>query len=782
MNEEVATMVVKNSGRIEPWDIKKLLTAIGSALVSSYSYGTSYELFAEVERVRQQISLETKPEVDVSEIHDAVERAFFAADLFEAGREYISTRDAKRREMGRPIPPNVRAAFEESKEFFPTPLQQFQVLNKYSRYDHELGRRETWRESVSGRVMPYLRELAEAQSPGAISEETFSQIEDGILNLRIMPSMRLLAMAGPAAQRNNIALYNCSYQGIDHPYAFVETLIISMNGCGAGFSVERKFVDQLPKVGNGDVWRRYGQYVDRHGDVPQSMAIPLHLDFAENILYVVPDSADGWAKALWVGLNSWFQGFDNVEFDYSKVREAGAVLKTKGGTSSGPAPLRKMLSFIKEKILSKKGERLSTVDVHDIQCVIGDCVVQGGVRRSAMISGFDWDDLSMRTAKHGNWFPNNPQRSNANNSCVWPNRELTDAEVVEFMMEMDSSGSGENGIYSRRNAVSSMPARRLTQMSPYELERIFTNPCGEIILRHNGFCNLSIAVARPGMTIAEMRESVRLAAIIGTIQSTATHFPGLRSRWKENCEEERLLGVDITGQADVDFLTELNLRLLKDVAVDTNKAFAEKLGIRQSAAVTCVKPSGNSSVLLDCSPGINRRWSPFQIRRTRISANGVMAKVLKAAGVPLSPENGEIPPNVSTYVVSWPARTKRQEDPTTRERCAVAQCEVWKLNKLNWTEHNPSVTITYHKEELADLITWVKENQNIIGGMAFLPASEKTYDQMPNEEITEKEYHEMVRNFPDIDFAMLYAYEHSDTTTSAQELACVGGACALEVT
>lgn len=793
--------VTKNSGRIETFDCAKIKTAIGNALVSTEDFQDSAvlrDIIDEVYALALKL-LPESPQLHVSDVHDSVERAFMRAERFEAGRAYISRRDSKRQNKGRPIPPDVRAAFDSASEFFPTQLQQFQFYNKYSRFDHSKGRRETWPETVD-RVVSYLAELAE--DAGGLPSDVFETIRDKMLRLEVMPSMRLIAMAGPAARRNNISIYNCSYQGIDHPYAFVEALIISMCGCGVGFSVEKQFVDRLPAVRKSwepevvdyqtlydednylideyEVLEWNDDYLWGEDEEPvRSFGTRVDPEIAKEI-HVVEDTSDGWAWAMWCGLAHWWQGSDSIEFDFSQVRPSGAILKTKGGTSSGPEPLRRMLDFIKKKLLSKRGQKLSTVDVYDIMCIIGDCVVQGGVRRSAMISGFDWDDHEMRNAKSGAWSEQNGQRSNANNSCVWPNRKLSDREVIQFVLDMDASGAGEPGIFSRMNAHRMMPKRRFEKLTGKELAEMFTNPCGEINLLHQEFCNLSIAVARPGMSMLDMMESVKVATIIGTIQSTAVNFPGLRKGWSENCKKERLLGVDITGQADVDYLTASNLSLLRQHAIQTNKLYAEKLKIPQSASVTCVKPSGNSSVFLNCAPGINRRWSDFQIRRTRLSANGVMAKVLLASGFELTPENGQTPNDVTTYVAAWPARTPQIGGPTTRQRCAIDQCEVWKNNKINWTEHNPSVTITYHPDELVDIIYWIRENQEIIGGMAFLPASESTYQQMPNEEISEEEYQAMVNKIPKVDWAMLYAFEEFDTTTSAQELACVGGACALD--
>jgi len=771
--------VVKNSGRIEPFQLGKIKLAIGSALVSGSAYSSSEKLNDDISEIFSKavnvVNDSLMKRIHVMDIHDAVERAFMSSDgFFEAGRSYIKKRDEKRRKGGRPIYPDVREAFDTASSYFPTQIQQFQFFNKYSRFSHELGRRETWVETVD-RVVSFLKEL----SCGKLSDSVFVEIQQAMLRLEVMPSMRLVAMAGEAARRNNISIYNCSYQGIDDPYAFVETLIISMAGCGAGYSVESKFIDRLPAIGRS--WaQKDGVWTDE--SLSDSIGVPrivLHEDpNATSSMHVVEDSSMGWARAMWTGLVYWWNGCDTISFDYSKVRPAGSVLKIKGGTSSGPEPLKRMLDYMRDKLLSKKGNKLSPIDAHDIQCIIGDCVIQGGVRRSAMISIFDWDDQEMKVAKSGNWFSTHPHRSNANNSRSWK-KEVSNEEVREFVLEMDASGSGENGIFSRHNFVCSMSEGRKSRLSSKELEEIGVNPCGEIVLLSGQFCNLSIAVARPEMSVRDLSDSVRLATIIGTIQSAATNFPGLRDKWRMNCEKERLIGVDITGQADVDYLTAPVMERMRRTVKGINEIFSLRLGIYPAASSTCCKPNGNSSVLLDSSPGLNRRWSPYQIRRTRLSANCVMAKVLKASGMKLSPENGQREVDATTLVASWPMKAP-DGALTTRSRCAIQQCEAWKRNKLHYTTHNPSITVTYHPDELESVISWVTENKKIIGGMAFLPASESNYDQLPNEEITKEEYEKLSESMPEIDFAKLYAFEHSDTTTSAQELACMSGSCELD--
>ena len=413
---------------------------------------------------------------------------------------------------------------------------------------------------------------------------------------------------------------------------------------------------------------------------------------------------------------------------------------------------------------------MHSLDAHDLMCEVGTAAVSGGVRRTAMISLFDYDDMEMRHCKDGDFGVHNSQRWNANNSAVWPQRELSQQEITRFVLDMVESGRGEPGIFNRRAAVDGRPERRE--------ERDFgTNPCGEIILRPYQFCNLTSAVARADDTFESLKEKVELATILGTIQSMATHFPGLRPMWQENCREERLLGVDLNGQMDSPICQDPDVQSrLRYVAVETNRIYAEKLGINQSVSVTCVKPSGNSSQLLDSSSGLHARWAPYYIRNVRVGSHTPVLKVLQDAGVPLDPENGQTADNATAWVAHFP--TKAPEGSITRnDRSAIEQCEYWLQNKVHYTEHNPSVTITYRENEVIDLVKWIWVHQDKIGGMAFLPAFDALYDQMPYEEISEEAYETAMSTFPTIDFSKIYRYEEKDLTTAAQELACSAGNC-----
>lgn len=1211
----VPLSIVKRDGRLVPFEIERIENALKKCFASlNIEPQTSAGELAQkvVNVVAAKYDLPT-----VEGVQDIVEMVLQSAGEYEAAKHYILYRaeHAKMRSK-RPVPETVKQAFAASDPYFPTQLQKLQFYDKYSRFNYELGRRETWIETVT-RAVDYLKELSEYR----LSPDTYERIKQGILQMKVMPSMRLLAMAGPAARRNNIAIYNCSYMPVDSIDSFVEALIISMSGCGVGYSVEQQYVEQFPRIAR-----------QKGGPAPTM---------------VVGDSSEGWADAVRKGLETWFDGRD-IKFDYSHVRPAGAPLRVKGGRASGPEPLRKMLEFARGRILARQGGFLRPIDAHDIMCAIGDAAVSGGVRRTAMISLFDYDDQEMRHCKDGDFWRTNNQRWNANNSAVWPSRELTQTEVTRFVLDMVESERGEPGIFNRRAAVDNRPERRaeasfgtnpcltgetlvavadgrnqvtiaelaqagqdvpvyaldnngrlvirwmrhprltgkqmpiyrvllddgsslkvtsnhkfrlksgeyvtteqlapgdslhvmtrfaasikdifedanarsqdyhwlnngsartyaehrliaefhhhtsiprgyvvhhkdfqainntpsnleimskeehdrfhgdkmrgdnnpmvraetewteaqwasyrinmsqatsaekngrysgitheqlkqhallLTQEKGHRfsnaewvqyakanglpqafsqwrqahlggvlglakwaalelgLEHVEADPrvvqsyqqysalgydceifegqlylrkqcevchspflvdhrrreagvcslacstkqqwarhynqritalnkahsgrkelvrqaqvqvytqlkydlgrlplkkewatackmngvspeiarvsspfrtfadlqetasmynhrvvsvefvgyedvyngtvdefhnffvggwesqtrngkakwsyinnlqCGEIILRPQEFCNLSSVVSRAEDTLETLSEKVELATIIGTIQSMATNFPGLRPQWKRNCEEERLLGVDLNGQMDSPAAQDPQIQAkLRDIAVETNRRTAELLGIQQSVAITCVKPSGNSSQLLNSASGLHARWAPYYVRNVRVSAHSPVYKVLRDASVPMDPENGQTPENATTWVIHFPVKSPANAI-TRNDRTALAQCEYWLQNKIHYTEHNPSVTITYHPEEVIDLVKWIWEHQDKIGGMAFLPAFDAQYDQMPYMEIGREAYEALAAEFPDIDFSKIYRYEEEDLTTAAQELACMAGNC-----
>lgn len=745
MNETILlapATIQKRDGRVVSFDVERIEGALTKCF-AAFDREPATPVSELARRVVNIVAAKSEGAVPTVEgVQDIVEMVLQAAGEFEAAKRYILYRfEHSRQRDDRPIPEDVRAAFAASDPYFPTPIQRFQFFDKYSRFNYELGRRETWIETVD-RSVDFLHELAGDRLPS----ETYQRIRTGILEMKVTPSMRLLAMAGPAARRNNISIYNCSYQPVESIDSFCEALIISMSGCGVGYSVESKYVENFPRI------RR------QTGLAPD--------------LWVVEDSAEGWADALRYGLERWFDGGD-VHFDTSMIRPAGAPLKIKGGRASGPDPLRTMLDFMRRRILARQGSFLRPIDAHDMMCAVGSAAVSGGVRRTAMISLFDYDDQEMLASKSGDFERENSQRWNANNSAVWPAQGLDQIQFTRQFLEMVESGRGEPGIFNRQMAIDSRPARRA-------LAEFGTNPCGEINLRPWQFCNLSAVVARANDTIETMREKVELATIIGSIQSLATHFPGLRPIWQQNCEEERLLGVDITGQMDSPIAQDAGAKDgLRHVAVEVNRMTAKALGINQSASITCVKPSGNTSQLVDCSSGLHARWAPYYIRNVRVASSSPLAKVLKDAGAPMNPENGDDPVNPRTWVVSFPV--KAPDGAITRnDRSALEQCEFWLQNKLHWTEHNPSVTITYKPDEVIDVMKWVWDHREKIGGMAFLPSFDAKYDQLPYIEIGKEEYERRMAEFPEIDFSKIYRYETDDRTNAAQELACSAGVCEVE--
>jgi ribonucleoside-triphosphate reductase len=553
-----------------------------------------------------------------------------------------------------------------------------------------------------------------------------------------------------------IVTRNCAYLPLDSWEAFGELLYVLMQGTGCGFSVEIDYIDSLPRI------KRQKDQKARK--------------------FTVPDTTIGWCNALTTGLAAWSNGED-IEYDFSRIRPQGAVLKTKGGRASGPEPLRQLLHFAKERLLKSQGRRLDPIDAHDIACFCGHIVQVGGVRRAATISLSDLDDRDMRDAKSGQYWLHNVQRAMANNSVAYSERPKATVFMEEWLA-LAKSGTGERGIFNRGGLKTQLPARR-------KKSRDFgINPCGEIILRQRQFCNLSIAIARPGDTQESLARKVRLAAIFGTLQSMLTKFQYLPESWQQNCEEERLLGVDITGQMDceilrpeTDYKRDLGfagdstrqrlLDSLAKVAIDTNAEYAKRFGIPQSAAVTCVKPSGNSAQLFNCSSGLHPRYAKYYIRRVRIGGYTPIAKLLKDAGVPWAPEVGQEAATATVLVFDFPVAAPHGA-PTRHDLSALQQLENWLDWKDFYTEHNPSVSIYVSDDEWPAVGAWVYDHFDRIGGLSFIPRDGGAYELAPYEEITQKEYTKLLSNFPKIDFSKLPTYEKEDSTEINREFACSG--------
>lgn len=639
------------------------------------------------------------------------------------------------------------------------PYRNFISVSRYARWLPAENRRETWTETVDRYVNFFKKRLVEKYGYSA-DDKMFEEVRRAILNHEVMPSMRALMTAGPALERSNIAGYNCSFIAVDNIRAFDEALYILMCGTGVGFSVERRHVEKLPPV-------------------PAELKTTAELDIERGLdgPIIVDDSKEGWAEAFQTLLDHLWQG-EIREWDTSRVRQAGERLETFGGRASGPAPLEALFRFTVDTFRKASGRRLTPLECHDLMCKIGDIVVVGGVRRSALISLSDLNDFEMAKAKSGNWWEDNGQRALANNSATY----MEKPPVTQFLREwrnLIESQSGERGIYNLAGAREH--AGRFAERDSSLIEG--TNPCGEILLRSLEFCNLTEVIIGPGDDTWEVERKVRLATIIGTWQSTLTDFNLLRPEWKKNCEEERLLGVSLTGiygnrlfNNYMDLGLPERLERLRKHARTVNHVEARKLGINPAAAITCVKPSGTVSQLTGVSSGIHPWHSEFYIRTVRASNNDPLTQMMKDAGIPNEPD--VMKPN-DTTVFSFPMRAPHNA--ITREKTsALDHLKLWAIYREFWTEHNPSVTINVREEEWIGVGAWVYENWDKVGGVSFLPHSEHVYQQAPYQEVTEEEYFHAVEVMPkSIRWADLALYELMDSTTSTGDLACSAGQCEI---
>lgn len=663
---------------------------------------------------------------------------------------------------------------------FKNPASEFVYTRTYSRWIPSEGRREFWPETVER----YIGFIVQAYGD-KIPQKVVKKIRQKVLNFEVMPSMRFLWAAGDAARKQNVTIFNCSFAAVDSPDAFHEALYILMCGTGYGFSVENKYVNQLPVV-------------------------PALITPTDRI-HVVADSKEGWADSVKELVYSLYSGND-ISMDYNSVRPAGARLQTMGGRSSGPGPLAQLHSFIREVFHRARGRKLSSLEAHDIMNEIAQIVVVGGVRRSSEISLSDLDDPLMRDAKSGN-FP--VRRYMANNSAVYHEKP----DMISFMKEwtaLTASGSGERGIVNLGAAKKNAPKRR----DASKLAGV--NPCSEILLRSNEFCNLSEVVLRAEDDLDTVLDKVETATWMGIIQSCFTDFPYLNSKWKENCDEERLLGVSITGQMDAPhLLSDEMLKAYKAKAIRVAKKASEIMGIPMPAAITCTKPSGTVSQMVDSASGLHPRFSEFYIRRYRISSNDPLFKMIRDQGLPVSPENGQGAEDfklalaayeeslgnaesesvavsaakgifpafkasltewseelVNTWVVSFPVKSPDGAI-TVKDVTAIEQLEWYKKVQKNWCEHNASITVYVKPDEWLAVGDWVYKNWDYVNGVSFLPESDHVYKQAPYESISEDEYYKLKKSFPTIDYSQLSRYELEDNTEGAKTLACVGGVCEI---
>ena len=628
--------------------------------------------------------------------------------------------------------------------------QKFIHLSRYARWIERENRRETWSETVT-RYFDFFTGHLKEQHKYTLTPELRKELEDAVLAMKIMPSMRCLMTAGEALSKEHVAGYNCSYVAVDSPRAFDEILYVLMNGTGVGFSVESQYVEQLPRVSE-----------DFHD--------------TDTVIHV-SDSKLGWAKAfkeliamLYVGqVPSW---------DVSRVRAAGMPLKTFGGRASGPEPLVELFKFCVRTFKNAASRRLTTLECHDIVCKVAEVVVVGGVRRSALISLSDIHDDRMRGAKNGEWWGMNSHRALSNNSYVAHRERPTLGTFIDEWKSLYESKSGERGVFSRYGAQAQV--KKTGRRDP---DHDFgTNPCSEIILRNREFCNLSEVVVREQDTLASLKQKVRLATILGTFQSTLTTFKYISKEWEKNCKEERLLGVSLTGIMDSAMTNgtepglEKRLDTLREIAVATNKEFAAELKIPQSASVTCVKPSGTVSNLVDSASGIHARHAEYYLRTVRADKKDPLAQMMIEAGFYMEPD---VTRPEHTVVFYFPQKAPKGAI-TRNQRTAIQQLEFWRLYQNHWCEHKPSATIYVQEEEWLDVGAWIYRHFDAVSGLAFLPNLEHIYKQAPYIDITKDEYEGWMKKMPtNVNWAKLSDYEQSDTTTGSQELACSAGVCDL---
>lgn len=760
-NKDLVKEIQKRDGTIVAFDVDKITQAVNKSMEASgegspeEAAKIAQKVFADVARIAKKYKIFVP---DVEGVQDTVEKELILSKYVKAAKAYILYREerSKLREDVPKVPTRIKKLAESSKKYFRNPLGEFVYYRTYSRWIQEEDRRETWIETVD-RYISFMKE----NLGNKLKESEYKEIREGILKQEAMPSMRLLQFAGSAAKKTNVCAYNCSYIAPEKFQDLAEIMYISMCGTGVGWSVESQNVQKLPQI-----------------NLQTGKKLPPHK---------IPDSKEGWADALVLGMSTWAKGND-IEFDFSLLRPAGARLKTMGGKSSGPEPLQRLLEFAKEKMLSRQGKRLRNIDVHDVICMIGDCVVSGGVRRSAMISLSDLDDNDIRDSKKGMFYNSEPQRMLANNSAVYTQKP-TSADFMDEWLALMKSGSGERGIFNRGSLVNTLPERRLKVLKQHKgyfdstgqvlVGSIGTNPCGEIILQSKQFCNLSEAVARFEDDEKSLMRKIRLASILGTYQASLTHLPYLSKEWRERCEKERLLGVSVTGQWDCKAARNPKVLLkLKNEVNRVNRIYAKRFGINVSTCTTAVKPSGTLSQTVDCSSGMHPRHAPYYIRRIRIAATDSLFKMLKDQGVPYHPEVGQSLETATTFVLEFPVKAP-EGSIYKNDLTAIDQLEHWKVVKKNYTEHNPSVTVSVGEDEWIEVANWVYKNWDIVGGLSFLPRDDHVYQLAPYEAIDEKKYKELSEHMQNVDYSKIIMYEKTDELDVKQELACVAGSCEI---
>ena len=742
--------ISKRSGEVVGFDPNKIENAIKKALRQTDEANESRATEVADSVTKSLNSLEVMLGSDwipsVEFIQDEVENRLMLAGLTKTAKAYILYRaqQAELRNRAQVVPESIRSVISESAGYFDSAYQQFIFYQFYARWVDELGRRETWVETID-RFMNYMT----GKLGDKLTDDEYSEVREAILHREVCPSMRLLWASGDACDATNVAAYNCAYIAPTSWKDLSEIMYVSMCGAGCGFAVEEANVSKFPVIKK-----------QRGKTKP---------------MIVIEDSKEGWCDAFAQACKIWANGYD-VGIDYSQLRDAGARLVTMGGRSSGPKPLRDLMVFTKSKILAHQGRKLSSLDLHDIICQIGQIVVAGGVRRSALISLSELSDVALRDAKHGEFWLSQPQRAMANNSAIYEAKPTT-AQFLDELNALVQSGSGERGIFNRGSLKNQIPARRWASLK--HQKQVGVNPCGEIYLRSKQFCNLTSIVIRPDDTVESLHRKMRVATLIGTYQATLTDFKFLSREWHDNCEEEQLLGVSMTGYYDNELVrNDEVLEGLRDYAVEVNAEYADRFGKNRSTAITCVKPHGNSGQLLGVGSGMHPWFAQYYIRRVRISANDPLLRLAREQGVPIYPEVGFTSETATTLVLEFPV--KAPDGAITADMVpALEMLEEWKRIKIHFTEHNPSVTIYVGDDEWLKVANFVYENWDFVGGLSFLPRTDTVYQLAPYEKIDREEYLRRVEELGELDFSKLVLYETSDQTTGAKELACVGGACEI---
>lgn len=743
--------VIKRTGQIVNFDASKIKNAVSKALVSTNE--VSSELLnrkaASVSRkvIEKMISLDPKKPIHIETIQDLAQKALMEMKYYNSATAFIIHRYVHAQKRTKIVDSSLADLVKENAKYFDHDfLRQFVYLRTYAKWLPEKNRREVWTETVERYIQFMINYLQDK-----IDNATVEKLRKAILKQDIMPSMRLLQFAGPAAEKCNVCVYNCAYTAPQNFKHLADIMYILMSGTGIGFSVEKENVEKFPSISKFPSGAKHN--------------------------YLIGDSREGWADGFQFGLERWYAG-DEVNFDYSSIRPVGSRLKTMGGRASGPDPLRELMIFSHETINKARGRKLTPLELHDIICKIGQVVVSGGTRRSSLISLSDLDDHEIRDCKSGQFWLKSPHRSLSNNSAVY-NKMPSSIDFLSEWTALAKSGTGERGIFNRGGLKHLLPQRRLELLGEARAATLGGNPCLEILLQPQQFCNLTEVICRPNDTEETLLEKMELATILGTYQTCLTDFKYIDPIWKQNQDEEKLLGVSLSGQWDCQTVRVAEtLKKLRDKSVEVNTVWAEKFGIRQSTATTTVKPSGTVSQLVGSASGIHPRYAPFYIRRVRISATDSLFKLMKDQGYPYHPEVGQPVETANTYVLEFPCKSPTYSTHTD-DLSAIDLLNYVKRVRKYYTEHSTSVTINVRPHEWLDVGKWAWDHWNYITGLSFFPHNEHAYELAPYEEITEDVYHKMMSVLPEIDTSKIIYYETEDGTDLKKEVACAGGACEL---